>query len=377
MNDYIKLNYNDITIIPEVTTRISSRSECNPYDNDGFLPIFASCMSSVVSMENYKNFNDSKIRVVIPRTYSYEERINFLLNDKINFVAFSLNETKQLFQEGAFHYPSYNLSCFPLKICIDLANGHMDSLIEMVKEIKSEFGDKVIIMTGNIANPETYKVYEEAGVDFVRVSIGSGAACITSSLTGVHFPVFSLLKDIYEIKQNINGNCKIVADGGIRDYRDVQKALIYADYVMIGSVLNSAIDSAGIAKYGKCYWNINGFKILRPLKTLLKYNRVVNPKDYQKVLADIKNGKVEVWKEYFGMASKKAQKLINKGNNTNNKLKTSEGTIKRNKVSFSISGWSENETDALRSAMSYTDSKNLEEFKESKWVVVMNVPYNK
>lgn len=376
MNDYIKLNYNDITIIPEVTTRISSRSECNPYDNDGFLPIFASCMSSVVSMENTKIFNDSKIRVVIPRTYSYEERLKFLSIDRTNFVAFSLNETKELFADGYLQTPYLN-TLFPIRICIDLANGHMDSLIEMVKEIKSEFGDRVIIMTGNIANPETYKVYEEAGVDFVRVSIGSGAACITSSLTGVHFPVFSLLKDIYEIKQNIKGKCKIVADGGIRDYRDVQKALIYADYAMIGSVLNSAIDSAGVAKYGKCYWNINGFKILRPFKTLLKYNRVVNPKDYQKVLADIKNGKVEVWKEYFGMASKKAQKLINKSNNTNNKLKTSEGTIKRNKVSFSISGWSENETDALRSAMSYTNSKNLEEFKESKWVVVMNVPYNK
>ena len=376
MNDYIKLNYNDITIIPEVTTRISSRSECNPYDNDGFLPIFASCMSSVVSMENTKIFNDSKIRVVIPRTYSYEERLKFLSIDRTNFVAFSLNETKELFADGYLQTPYLN-TLFPIRICIDLANGHMDSLIERVKEIKSEFGDRVIIMTGNIANPETYKVYEEAGVDFVRVSIGSGAACITSSLTGVHFPVFSLLKDIYEIKQNIKGKCKIVADGGIRDYRDVQKALIYADYAMIGSVLNSAIDSAGVAKYGKCYWNINGFKILRPFKTLLKYNRVVNPKDYQKVLADIKNGKVEVWKEYFGMASKKAQKLINKSNNTNNKLKTSEGTIKRNKVSFSISGWSENETDALRSAMSYTNSKNLEEFKESKWVVVMNVPYNK
>ena len=52
-------------------------------------------------------------------------------------------------------------------------------------------------------------------------------------------------------------------------------------------------------------------------------------------------------------------------------------TIKHNKVSFSIHGWSENETDALRSAMSYTNSKTLEEYKNSKWVVVMNVPYNK
>lgn len=376
MNDYIKLNYNDITIVPEVTTSVSSRSQCNPYDEDGFLPLFASCMSSVVSMENAKIFNDSKIRVVIPRTYSYEERLKYFCSNNVNFVAFSLNETKQLFADGKLQTP-YLKTPFPVKICIDLANGHMETLLETVKEIKTKFGQKVIIMTGNIANPQTYRAYEEAGVDFARISIGSGHACITSSLTGIHYPVFSLLKDIYEIKQSINGKCKIIADGGIRDYRDVQKALIYADYAMIGSVFNSAIDSAGVAKYGKFYWNIKGNKILRPLKTLFKYNTVVNPKDYNKVLSEIKKGKVEVWKEYFGMASKKAQKLINETNNIKNKLKTSEGTIKNNKVSFSIQGWSENETDALRSAMSYTNSKTLEEYKNSKWVVVMNVPYNK
>ena len=375
----LKLNYDDITIVPEVITSVSSRSECNPYDNNGYLPIFASCMSSVVSLENTPIFNNNKIRVVIPRTYSYTTRIARLISDRINFIAFSLNETKELFQDENLINSVINtlINDETINLCIDLANGHMESLINIVKKIKNKYNNKIIIMTGNIANPETYKVYDEAGVDFCRCSIGTGAGCITSSLTGVHYPIFSLLKEIYEIKQNIGGKCKIIADGGIRDYRDVQKALIYADYVMIGSIFNSAIDSAGVAKYGKCYWNINGTKILRPFKTLLKYNRVVNPKDYQKVLADIKNGKIEVWKEYFGMASKKAQKLINKGNNTNNKLKTSEGTIKRNKVSLSISGWSENETDALRSAMSYTNSKNLEEFKESKWVIVMNVPYNK
>lgn len=377
MNDYIKLNYNDITIIPEVTTTVSSRSECNPYDKDGFLPLFASCMSSVVSMENAKIFNESKIRVVIPRTYSYEERVAFLCNDNVNFVAFSLNETKQLFREGVFQSPSYDVSSYPLRICIDLANGHMDSLLETVKEIKTEFGDRVIIMTGNIANPKTYEAYENAGVDFVRVSIGSGAACITSSLTGIHYPVFSLLKDIYEIKENINGKCKIIADGGIRDYRDIQKALIYADYVMIGSVFNSAIDSAGVTRYGNFYWNINGTKILRPLKTLLNKNRIIRPEDYERVLLKIKQNKVDVWKEYYGMASKKAQRLINESNNLKNKLKTSEGTIKYNQVKFSIKGWAENEIDALRSAMSYTNSKTLEEYKNSKWVVVMNVPYNK
>ena len=51
------LNYDDIAIVPETISYISSRKECNPYDEDGFLPIFASCMTSVVSFENIKDFN--------------------------------------------------------------------------------------------------------------------------------------------------------------------------------------------------------------------------------------------------------------------------------------------------------------------------------
>lgn len=375
----LKLNYDDITIVPEVITSVSSRSECNPYDNNGYLPIFASCMSSVVSLENTPIFNKNKIRVVIPRTYSYTTRIARLISDRINFIAFSLNETKELFQDENLINSIINtlINDETINLCIDLANGHMENLINIVKTIKSKYNNKIIIMTGNIANPETYKVYDEAGVDFCRCSIGTGAGCITSSLTGVHYPIFSLLKEIYEIKQNIGGKCKIIADGGIREYRDIQKALIYADYVMIGSVFNKAIESAGETRYGKFYWNFKGIKIFRPLKTIFKYGKIVNPHDYPIIIDKIKKNEAEVWKEYYGMASKKSQKLINKANKLNNKLKTSEGKVKYYKVEFSLNGWVENEIDALRSAMSYTNSKTLEEYKNSPWVINMNIAYNK
>lgn len=196
--------------------------------------------------------------------------------------------------------------------------------------------------------------------------------CTTSSNVSVHYACFSLIKEIWQIKQKINGKCKIVADGGIKGYGDIQKALLYADYVMIGGLFNKAIDSAGTPVYGRFYWDFFGKKILNPFKTFIYYGKTVKKKDYQRVLKLIKDGKVDVWKDFYGMSTKIAQAKIN----PNGKLKTSEGKIERQKVEYSIKQWSENEIDFLRSAMSYTNSKTLEEYKNSEWIQITYKSYN-
>ena len=204
--------------------------------------------------------------------------------------------------------------------------------------------------------------------------------CTTSSNTSVHYPIFSLMKDIYEVKKRIGGKCKIIADGGIKGFRDVQKALIYADYVMIGGIFNKAIESAGKTTYGSFYWNIRGKKIYRPLKTLMYYGKEVPKKKYEDVIKLIKEGKVTIWKEFYGMSTKRAQESIIKGNNKDfddRKLKTSEGISMHQKVEYSVFGWMRNEIDYLRSAMSYTNSRTLEEYKESEWVAINDIKYNK
>lgn len=232
-------------------------------------------------------------------------------------------------------------------------------------------------MTGNIANPETYRLYEEAGVDYVRVSIGTGNVCSTSSNTAIHYPVFSLLEEVYKVKKEIDGKCKIIADGGIHGFRDIQKALIYADYVMIGSLFNKAIESAGKTTYGTFYWNVRGKKIARPIKTLLYYGKEVPKEKYDKVFKLIKENKLTVWKENFGMSTKIAQGLINDANGIETKkLKTSEGLLKHQKVEYTLMGWAENETDYLKSAMSYTNSGTLDEYKGSQWVQILKIAYN-
>lgn len=390
IDEEMKIGYDDITIVPERLTDISSRKECNPYDVDGYLPIFASCMSSVVSIENAKKFNDAKIKTIIPRSYSIADRLNYLAmnNTTPNFVAFSLEEARTYFIDtweatNKVIREDYKLSeawpnpIKPFRICIDLANGHMKKLLDTVKEIKKIWGNGIIIMTGNIANPRTYIDYENAGVDYCRITVGSGSVCSTASNTGVFYPPFSLLKEVYTIKKSMGGKCKIVVDGGIRGFRDIQKALIYADYVMIGGLFNKAMESAGKTTYGSFYWNVRGKKIYRPLKTLLYYGKEIPKRKYDKMFKLVKANKLTVWKEIYGMSSKIAQALISSANTgTVTNLKTSEGLHKYQKVEYNIQGWAENETDFLRSAMSYTNSTTLDDYKESQWVRISKRMYN-
>lgn len=374
MAEELKLGYDDVTIVPEPITTITSRSECNPFDSDGFLPIFASCMSSVVSMENTKDFNEVKIRTVIPRSYSVAERLSFLMKDEYNFVAFSLEETITEFLEKNFALRSGKT----IRICIDLANGHMQKLLTTISALKDLYGSTIVIMSGNIANPQSYAFYDAAGCDYVRVSVGTGDVCSTSSNTGVGYPIFSLLKETYEIKKENNGKCKIIADGGIKIFRDIQKALVFADYVMIGSLFNKAMESAAKTTYGSFYWNLRGKKIYRPIKTLINYGKEVPKYDYGRMYKLVKENKLTVWKEHFGMSTKIAQSLIASANSKELKsLKTSEGLYKYQKVEYNLKGWAENETDFLRSAMSYTDSRTLDEYKNSMWVRISKIYYNK
>ncbi len=385
-----KYNYDDVSIVPDVATTIKHRRECSCEVEEGMCPIWAAPMDTVISEDNWKVFYDASINVVIPRNVSYEKRISMLidfssLSANKCFVAFSLNEVRKMFNTkndvtSILNSKSRSTMFKGFRICIDVANGHMMDQINLISSIKKKHGDLVKIMGGNVANPNTYKLYNDAGCDYLRIGIGGGSGCLTSSNSGTYYPLFSLMKDTYYVKKSVNGKCKIIADGGIKGFRDIQKALIYADYVMIGSLFNKAIESAAKTTYGSFYWNIRGMKVRRPLKSLLYYGRVVPAKKYDKVVELIKKNELSVWKEFYGMSTKKAQMNIIEGNGgyvSHEKLKTSEGKVMHQKVEYSVQGWMRNELDYLRSAMSYTNSKNLEEYKESAWVSENRIAYNR
>jgi len=168
----MKYSYNDVMVKPAILSTIEHRAECNPYDENGMLPLFTAPMDSVVGINNFALFEKNGIIPILPRTETLADRLTYSEDGK--WAAFSMQEFEAHFTKSDLFKPNKNKQ---LKVLIDIANGHVARLYELVRGAKKIYGDNIQVMVGNIANPETYRICIESKVDYVRCSIGTG--CFT------------------------------------------------------------------------------------------------------------------------------------------------------------------------------------------------------
>ena len=370
----------DISIMPACVTEINHRAECNPYNDNNKLPIFVAPMSSVIDLNNAKIFEFNKLNVVIPRTIDLEDRLNVC---EEYFIAVGLNE----FENTILTLNLENRKS--IKICVDVANGHMKKLIDLCKYAKNRFRNKIIIMAGNVANPLVYYDYAYAGIDYIRLSIGSGSACTTAANAAIYTPMASLIDECVSIKKiverdrnNYKSVPKIIADGGFNNYDDIIKALaLGADYVMCGKIFAQCEEACG-EKLQKFLYSDGTYKYLNYYDAI-KAKEYMNKANYfsNALSAKIDINKTsepypitafnEIYRNYYGMSTKKAQKEMGKEN-----LHTSEGIEKLVTVEYSLLGWIDNFIDYLRSAMSYCNATTLDAFKTAKIIKITNSARN-
>lgn len=353
----VRYSLNDIAVVPAVSSQIRSRSECNAYyQNTEKFPLFAAPMNNIINDENWRCFDNAGVNVIMPRDNEklpYEERKERW--EKFwgmgLFVAMSLNEFTEYFitnipDELQFHSDVK-------KVCIDLANGHMESLISTCAKAKRLHGNSITLMTGNIANPETYLEYAKAGIDYIRCGIGTGNVCTTSANSSIHYPMASLISECKKYKDIVSTEIeqsdlykteyksvpKIIADGGFCNYDQIIKALaLGADYVMCGKLFSQCIEACT--------------EIVTDNGLTIK-----NPYNVTEVALDLMDKGHHLAREYYGMSTKKAQKDMG-----GNGHKTSEGTFIKTHVKYTVKGWTNNFESYLKSAMSYTGFRALEDF---------------
>ncbi|MCK9154584.1 MAG: IMP dehydrogenase [Paludibacteraceae bacterium] len=163
-------SFSDIVMLPASVSYIDSRSQCNVYSrSDGMLPLITAPMFSVIDVNSFQQFINNSINVCLPRTGRdkwVKKTESFLIQ------SYGLDEFKSLVEEWSKE--DNTVRHYAL---IDIANGHMNKLLQVIKDSKKRFGDRLWIMVGNVALPETFVNLAEAGADAVRLGIGTGNAC--------------------------------------------------------------------------------------------------------------------------------------------------------------------------------------------------------
>jgi IMP dehydrogenase len=128
-------------------------------------------------------------------------------------------------------------------LVVDIAHGHSDHVINMVRSLKQRF-PKVPIIAGNVATAQGVSDLAEAGADAVKVGVGSGSICTTRIVTGFGVPQLSAIIECAKVGQSLM--VPIIADGGIRNSGDLTKSLAAgASTVMIGGLLAGTDESPG------------------------------------------------------------------------------------------------------------------------------------
>lgn len=344
LTNKITYSYNDVMIMPSVITSFLSRKEAEILNQEDKLPLFTAPMSSIINIENRTIFELNGINTIIPRNIDFKIRKEFII--KGCWVALSLKEFEDCILNEKIETKE------KIKVLIDIANGHMQIVYDFVSKAKHIYGKGIEIMIGNIANPETYVEVHRCGADYVRCSIGTGRGCLSSSNVGVGYGMASLIDDIVQIRNYMftqeeikKGQYpKIIADGGIRNYSDTIKALaLGADYVMIGSLFASMLESCGETF----------------LHDKIIDNSIINEM-YEEEKREFLRNNSNINKSFYGMSTKKAQLLCH-----NEKLKTSEGIECKLPCKYTLKQWVDNFKDYLKSAMSYTNCKTLYEFRNN------------
>jgi GMP reductase len=251
--DSVSLDFQDVLIMPNRST-LKSRSEVDLKREFSFyhtdfkwsgVPIIAANMDSVGTFEMAKVFYKHKMLVAIHKHYTLEDWSKFYSenNDSniFNHIMVSVGTSIDNF-EYLKEVMLATKNKIPF-ICVDIANGYSQHLIDFIKKVRKEFKDKVIV-AGNVVTKNMTEELILSGADIVKVGIGPGSVCTTRLMTGVGRPQLTAIIDSADAAHGLSGH--IIGDGGCKNPSDIAKAFCAgADFVMLGGMLAGHNESAG------------------------------------------------------------------------------------------------------------------------------------
>lgn len=237
------LTFDDVGLVPKFN-KIVSRLHTNigtQLGRDSYkTPFIPANMDSVIGPNLASICSKQGAPIIFHRFAPIEDQLRWAIAYPEAYMSLGVQESFKNLDK------LYEAGC--RRFCIDIAHGHSQVVIDIIKTLKETDKD-IQIIAGNVCTYEGVIDLAKAGADIIKVGVGPGAACITRMMTGFGVPQFSAIKECSYAKNDLlnNNNIKIylIADGGIKHPRDAVLALAAgADAVMMGSIFAKTFESA-------------------------------------------------------------------------------------------------------------------------------------
>ena len=192
------LGFEDVVLIPkysELQTRKDAHTKICVADHVFKLPVCPSNMICTINEELSRFFSENDYFYIMHRfgdTINFVEKAN---RENWKFISISVG-VKENCEKIVNEIKQKNLKvdC----VCVDVAHGHHILVKEAIRKIKKNMPETFVI-AGNVATREGTQELKDWGADMVKVSVGTGKACITKDKTGFTLPIFTCIQECSQV----------------------------------------------------------------------------------------------------------------------------------------------------------------------------------